>query len=224
MPLKMLGPIMATLSVLGMVGAERVFFEPSARQVEDSQARVRAAADAMPNWIGPWLGEKVEQPAAALRILHPNVMISRRFFNSDTGEQFSLLLVEVGDSRDILGHYPPVCYPSIGWTLQSSKAQNWQGGGFSVRGTEYSFSRNHLEDQASIIVDNFLFLAEDSTYRDMDEMQRAAENRLHWGMGAGQVQFIFNPEIPEQRRREIVQTFLGSLAPILNAMSSGDVI
>jgi hypothetical protein len=219
---RMLGPLAATLSVLGIVGGERVLFEPPARQVEASQARVRAAADAMPNWIGPWLGKSIAQPAAALRILHPNVMLSRRFTNSDTGEQFSLLFVQVGDSRDILGHYPPVCYPSLGWTMQSATSQDWQNGQLNVHGMEYAFSRNHLEGQTRIIVDNFLFLADDATYRNMQEMQSAARNRRRWGLGAGQAQFIFDPVTPSQRRSEIVQTFLKSLAPILDAMSSGD--
>ena len=30
----------------------------------------------------------------------------------------SLLLVQVRDARDILGHYPPVCYPAQGWRVR----------------------------------------------------------------------------------------------------------
>jgi Protein of unknown function (DUF3485) len=221
MNLHSVGASVATLLVLGVLGAEKLVLEPPVRQVEAFQARVRAAVADMPRCIGPWLGVDVPLPQGAMRLLTPNAVISRQFTEDDTGEAFTFLFIEVGDSRDILGHYPPVCYKAQGWTEESSTPMDWPAWGTTAHGMEYSFGRNRLEGPASFVVDNFLFLPNCSTYRDMTEMKNQSTNRLYWGMGGGQVQFIFDPGISRQRRNEIVQSFLKAMSPVFDAMRLG---
>ena len=209
----------ATFFILAFLGAEKIFWEPPARDIEVFQNRVREAATEVPGCVGPWLATDLPLPPAAVRMLKPNAVISRQYTHMDTGEVFTLLFIEVGDSRDILGHYPPVCYKAQGWSLQASTPTDWSAWGTKVHGTEYLFERDRLEGPASLIVDDFLFLPNKTTYRDMTELHEQSTNRLYWGMGGGQAQFIFDSDVPQSRRDAIIQNFLeGPLKPVFDAM------
>ena len=52
--------------------------------VEEYHRRVREAAAAIPRHIDGWVGEDTPVPAQAIRVLDPNVIISRRYLNVET--------------------------------------------------------------------------------------------------------------------------------------------
>ena len=55
-----------------------------------------------------------EVPPEAQELLRPNAIFSRRF--QRPGEiGVHVLVVHCSDARDMIGHYPPICYPSSGW-------------------------------------------------------------------------------------------------------------
>lgn len=80
-----------------------------------ARERVISAIDDVPYSIGPWVGRDIPLPEAAIKLLRPNATLSRRFSNLMTNQRIDLLLVHCGDARDMLGHFPPVCYPNFGW-------------------------------------------------------------------------------------------------------------
>src|SRR5688500_20316463 len=135
-------PMFATMVVLSALVADRALFRKPPPAAEAYHAAVRAAAKNMaPTW-GSWLAVEVPVPVAAVKMLHPNIIISRRFQNISTGESVSVLLVHVKDARDLLGHYPPVCYPGQGWRTQSINEVQWNSGAAVVQGTQYEFQRD----------------------------------------------------------------------------------
>ena len=81
-------------------------------------ARVFRAA---PYRIGNWLGEDVEVPSAAIEILRPNAILSRRFTHLKDGRLASFYIIHCSDARDMGGHFPPVCYPAQGWVLDTQQ-------------------------------------------------------------------------------------------------------
>jgi hypothetical protein len=209
-----------TLLVLLALLGDKAFLRVAPAQTEGYHASVRAAVDVLPVVNGSWVGVDVPVPEAAVRMLHPNVIVSRRYQNLSTRESVTLLLVHVKDARDVLGHYPPVCYPGQGWKTQAAQAIDWSVGPMVIRGTEYEFARDRLEGGARLIVDNFLVLAGGETCRNMDGVEVAAQDRKRKFLGAGQVQFVHDASTTPQRRREIVEDFLGFTAPVLTAITS----
>jgi hypothetical protein len=75
---------------------------------------IAAAMEAVPFFIGDWVGEDEAVPREAQKLLRPNAILSRRY-RRPGGMWLHLLVVHCSDARDMIGHYPPICYPSAGW-------------------------------------------------------------------------------------------------------------
>jgi hypothetical protein len=199
---------------------DRAFLRMSPAQTDSYHANVRAAVEKLPLAFGSWLGTGSPVPEAAVRMLHPNVIIARRFRNITTNEAVTLLIVHVRDARDILGHYPPVCYPGQGWKLETKTAEDWGGVLQTVHGTEYVFTRDRQETTAGLTVDNFLAMRGGETCRNMDAVELAAQDRQRKFYGAGQIQIVQDdPAVTPQRRAEIVSEFVAFVDPVLRAIS-----
>jgi len=89
----------------------------------------RAAAIAVagiPVRIGSWNGTDYPLPPSAIELLRPNATLNRVYTNN-MGREVGFLLVQCRDSRDMLGHYPPICYKGQGWEVPEEKAtlQTW---------------------------------------------------------------------------------------------------
>ena len=113
-------PYSATVIVLLALLGDRMFLRMSPVQTDEYHASVKAAVEAVPTVVGSWVGIDTPVPEAAVRMLHPNIILSRRYQNLSTNETLTVLLVHVRDARDVLGHYPPVCYPGQGWRARAS--------------------------------------------------------------------------------------------------------
>src|SRR5690606_34429817 len=84
--------------------------------------RVATAVESTPYAIGDWRGEDEEVIQAARKLLRPNGMVQRRYVQPGGGG-FGLLVVHCKDVRDMEGHYPPICYPSQGWTADGRSSE-----------------------------------------------------------------------------------------------------
>jgi len=52
------------------------------------------------------------------------------------------MIVHCGDVRDMIGHYPPVCYPANGWKPGPSAPTGIQVNQEDATAYRYEFSRN----------------------------------------------------------------------------------
>jgi hypothetical protein len=213
-------PLFATGIVLIALLGDRAFLRMSPAQTDSYHANVRAAVETLPLAFGSWLGTEAAVPEAAVRMLHPNIITARRFQNIATNESVTLLLVHVRDARDILGHYPPVCYPGQGWKLESKSAQDWDVATRRVHGTEYVFTRERQDVTTGLVVDNFLAMRGGDTCPNMDGVELAAQDRQRKFYGAGQIQIVYDDtSVAPQRRAEIVDEFIAYAEPVLRAIS-----
>ncbi|HWP40988.1 MAG TPA: hypothetical protein VNL70_08680, partial [Tepidisphaeraceae bacterium] len=129
-------------------------------------ARIRAAAQVLPVCVGPWLLTENPEPPGAATLLKPNVIISRQLRRISGGwdasgepdppRTFNLLLVHCRDVRDMLGHYPPICYPAQGWKQQSVQPLDRQVGELTIHASSYVFSSEQLGTPRRIVVENFM--------------------------------------------------------------------
>jgi hypothetical protein len=150
-----------------------------------------------------------------IAMLKPNVIISRRYRQSGSNREVGLLLVQCSDARDILGHYPPVCYRSNGCTEDSREQADWNVDGLTVTGMRYFFTTPRHN---SLVIDNFLLLPNGTIARDMDAIQLAAKDRRQKYFGAAQVQLVYDQGIDASERAEITSTFVGMLSPVIDVI------
>ncbi len=213
-------PVAITAMLLiGLVIENVSYSSPS--DADPYHERVRGVIESVPYQIGDWYGSDVEVPPAALALLRPNAICSRRYQNNRTGNSVELLIVQTRDARDMGGHYPPVCYPAHGWVEKSVEPVEWEVRSLTVPGREYIFSQSLPGRLSTIVVENVLILPNGEMIRDIEGVRAiAADYRMHF-YGAGQLQLVFDQSIPSEERRAIIDIFLDAALPVLEAIRSG---
>jgi len=214
-------PVVAMALLIGM-GLEWLSL-PKPASADAYHRRVRLAADQVPMRIGAWVGQDVPIPSAAVKMLSPNAVISRRYTNVASGLQAELLLVQVSDARDIVAHYPPVCMVNAGWTLSSAMPRDWVVGDIVVHGTEYQFNIQSIDRSASTMVCNFMVLPDGPIVPNMDAVDRAAENVARRYFGAAEVQLVMSADSTRAQRDDSFVALIAGMKETLQAIRSGVV-
>jgi hypothetical protein len=213
-------PMFATAIVLSALMTDQAFFKKPPAEAEAYHTAVRSAVTNIASTWGSWLGVEVPVPQAAVKMLHPNIIISRRYQNIATEQKASILLVHVKDARDLIGHYPPICYPGQGWKMQSATEADWPLSNGKAQGTEYVFSRDEIAAGSRIIVDNFFVLRGGIICRNMDDVELAAQDRSRKFFGAAQVQLIHEGNTSPHSRQKCVEELLRVMEPALAVISA----
>jgi hypothetical protein len=212
--------VMVSVGLLAAVAVERRSVEPP-DDASGYHERVRLAAEGAPPYLGDWAAREMQVPYEAISLLRPNVLLSRQFVNVANGRRVSLLLVHCQDARDLVGHYPPNCYPGQGWQLTGSEDRDWTLEDWSIAGTEYSFRRDTFNQSNHQVVSNFMVLPDGTTMRDMNAVRMAAASVQRRFYGAAQVQVVFEGSMPIEQREEIFKLLVTGHWPIIDAIRSG---
>ena len=189
--------------------------------IDDYHRRVREAAATVPDYIGGWVGEEVPVPAQAIRVLDPNVIISRKYLNVENGVTAGVLFVHCSDAHDMAGHFPLRCYPARGWDVRASRSRDWKVGDLLVTGSEYEFTADMLEGRrvnAAMVVDNCLLRPGGQVLRDMETMTRSIVGAGGQSSGAAQLQVYFDAAVPQDRRDEAVEALVKGYRPVIDAV------
>jgi hypothetical protein len=211
--------MLASVLLLGGAVAERCTLMPPA-DGRAYQERVKQAFASFPERSGDWVSKDVPVPAEAQRLLRPNSMLSRQYTNVATGQQCSVILVDCTDARDLLCHYPPVCYPGNGWKLVGRQAKTWQVGGEPVVGTNYEFSRVSFENASGIVAASTMILPDGRFKPDMRGIEEAAADVRRRVYGAAQIQVVVNGAMPQAEREEITRAMYELHKPLFDAIRS----
>jgi hypothetical protein len=217
--IKWLAPVL-TLFVLGAMAAAPMFHGKPA-DADAYHARVKAMENSVPLQIGEWQGRDLAVPEPAVKMLRPNVLISRRYTNARTGRTFDLLLTQCTDGRDLAGHYPPNCYPGNGWTIANRVPTTWRVDDMTIDGIEYEFTKRGALLQGHIFAANFLILPDGSFVRDMSAFQRLAYDYHKHYYGAAQIQVVCDGDTLPDDRRAQVDTIVHACKPLIDTIRSG---
>ncbi|MFG0257226.1 MAG: exosortase-associated EpsI family protein [Phycisphaerales bacterium JB043] len=198
---------------------------------DEYHERVRLAIESIPYSITDpvagttWVGRNVEVTPAAEKLLQPNKIMQRQYQDLETGRSFSLLLVHCKDVRDMVGHYPPNCYPASGWTQRSSIENAVALGEQQLAAREYRYTR--LDDayvESTLIVRNFFLLPYAGRARvvgDYDALVSASRGRQRTALGAAQVQILGGVGMDEQERQRITELFVRMIEPVIDVIGRG---
>jgi len=172
----------------------------------------RVGAFEPPYATSGWIGRDVPTPPSVVALLHPSALIDRTYVNLATGESAELLYVNCGDARDLIGHYPPVCYPAHGAEQTSARRRDLVVGGVVVPTMRYRFRAGRPPTSRELVVDNFMLLPDGSFGRDMESVDAAARDRRRRELGAAEVQVATDESMDDDRRDA---AFRALVAPIV---------
>ncbi len=89
------------------------------REIDERHARIKSVFERVPLRMGEWVGEESPLTPSAVELLRPNAALSRSYRRLGIPSTYNFSLIHCSDFRDMGGHYPPVCYPAHGWSLES---------------------------------------------------------------------------------------------------------
>ena len=118
-----LAPLTAIAVLVMMQGWKATL--PDASVGVPFRARVKEAIAQFPLQAGPWEGVNIPLPQEAVALLHPSAYLSRQYTEVTSGDRVAFLVIEAEDARDMMGHYPPNCYPAFGDTLSYQQHRTW---------------------------------------------------------------------------------------------------
>lgn len=192
------------LSIILMMGGWFLIDNPLGvdSHILKHRAEIAAEMDEFPFQLDNWWGADVPVPTAAMEILRPNSLVSRRFSRLETSDDVVLALIHCSDLRDMVGHYPPVCYPATGWTLNEDATEDVtvQLADINVQMRLYRFRRfdqDGLEQEQTVL--SMFLLPNGLLLTDMQELKgRSTQGRNMSAVGVAQLQMVFT-ESPDTR-------------------------
>lgn len=195
--------------------------------VEPYHARAKAEIEGWPRTIpdGNWTTvADVKLPDSAEQLLHPNCVIQRRYSSGSlqvNGQpvQASLLIVQCTDSRDMAGHFPPICYPASGCRQLSQSPFRINVNGTPVPGFEYEFLRQILPTYRQAVYDFFIVPGK-GFKTDMDDVRSAAKNYQARYYGAAQFQVVMDADYPQDIREQAFRMIIGANPKALSDLNT----
>jgi hypothetical protein len=211
------GLLLLALLARAGISAQRPF------GTKEYRGRVRVALEAIPYLIGPAVGVDSEPTAAAIALLSPNKILERRYIDPNTGAAFTLLIVHCGDVRDMIGHYPPVCYPAHGWKPGASSPVAIEINGEKAWAVKYDFTHTDELFERHMNVTNFFVIPEEGAtlFSDMKAVERASRSSETGGLGVAQFQIVMSEDASPQWREMVIHETLLAVAPAVKTIAQG---
>jgi len=232
-------PLLAASLLAGIVVDNSRHVKPT--DVEPYHARAADAIKNVPYLVGLWYGHDDDIPAAAQKLLRPNAILSRTYTYNDAGAAYrrprkaSLLIVQCRDSRDMVGHYPPICYRAHGMTPErfagceegpeAGVQRELQVAQTPIRFTEYRFTQLYQGQVSRTTVYNFFIVPKKHVVPDMKAVETAAEDYQQRYYGAAQFQVVFHNlasmDLSPAERDEIFATLMAPNLTLIQTLTSG---
>jgi hypothetical protein len=194
---------------------------------------VKAVPAVIPTDAGTWVGREIDMPKPAIQLLQPNAILSRQYVNEQAREVVSLLIVNCGDARDLMGHYPPICYPSQGEEeLEKQRvARIWHLPNMDIHGMEYHFAAKSPTDQDQTVYNFFVMpLVPSLTVShkeldgvicpDIDSVYTSGEDYQRRYYGATEFQLVTGPQMTPQKRDQALIDILTPCQDLLTTLEN----
>lgn len=206
------GPVCCVVLLGALLGLNALHLTPA-----DASGYHQNVADrvlAVDYTLADWEGRDIEVPPAAVKLLRPNVLLSRQYTN-EQGEMFSVLIVHCKDARDLLGHYPPVCYPAQGWRLADSQLVPPVLTPLAEAEMQYRFTAEIDRGSRMIYVRQLFVLPDGTLSSDMADVEAVADDFNIRHYGGMQIQVVSSKDFTDF---EVASRLAQELNPVLAAV------
>lgn len=214
--------VVALLATMPLVLPNMTRFNP---QSEVRKAELRSAIDDLPYFIGDWVGTDVDIPREAQQLLKPNASLSRTY-EGPGGAEVHVVLVHCSDARDMIGHYPPVCYPSSGWiSMEPERASDMQieAGELRLPVRLYRFKRLREQgDEDQIRIFNAFVLPDGTVTREIDDINRQSERLAVSVQGVAQLQLLTSAAMTHEEAVAAAGELVQGMRDLLDALRVGE--
>ena len=215
---------LALLAALSFALPNRVVFDEASAH---RQAEIAAAMRAAPFFIGQWIGEEGDEsdvPREAQQLLRPNAILNRAY-QWPGKMRLHLLIVHCSDARDMIGHYPPSCYPSSGWMRRSATVERDIELRLADQPTpmrSYIFQRQREDGTEEVIrVFNAFVLPDGTMTPDIGDINRQSERLAVSVQGVAQVQLITAAGVDRDDAAAAAGELLAGMPQLLEALRIG---
>jgi hypothetical protein len=212
-----------SIALLGGIAAENATHLKPA-DVEPFHANAKAAIEGVPSLIDMWTGKNEEIPPAAQKLLRNPVILNRTYIDNEVGRRrdrrATFLIVQCRDSRDMVGHYPPICYRAHGDEMVSEQKRDWTAKGRVIPGTQYEFKRTFGGQSVRRVVYNFIVIPGVGVVRDMQGIYDASEDYQQRYYGAAQFQLVMSGDLPSEERDEIFEALIGPNLSVIDTLAT----
>jgi hypothetical protein len=206
--------------LIGLLALAEASRRPSAANALPFHDAAAAAIEAIPLNVGTWSGTNVPIPPAAQTLLKPNAILSRSYVNQKSRVRLSLALVQCRDTRDMSGHYPPICYPGQGWTLIAPPTPvAIRVPPHNITFARYEFVRRAFDGDRSLIVYSAFAIPGGGFATDMSDIGRVASDYTARHFGAAQIQIAFSSPGTIESERPSVEQVLVSVSDALTTLT-----
>lgn len=214
-------PLAISASLLGAIAWETTS-RPKPEDAAPFHRQIRDYFESFPYRIGGWVGADNAPVPAAQKMLRPNVMLSRAYRDAANGRNATLLFVQCRDSRDMAGHYPPVCYPAHGWEKDFGRTEDRiKVGDLEIPVVRYAFERSGFTARHRLVIYGFFVLPGRGFATSMDTVRQAASDYPVRCFGAAQAQVAMDANLTPDQERAIFAELVQPLTPALKALSKG---
>lgn len=223
-------PLLCVALLVGIALQQRTRLRADDEVVVEYHRRAKDAIGGIPLIVagpgGTWTAIDHKLPPAAVRLLRPNEILSRHYVqNTTTGRPLTadLLIVQCRDSRDMTGHYPPICYRNIGNELVYwQKHDAIEVGGEKVPFTEYHFEKYTHGRPERKCVYNFFVVPGRGAVDDIKGVQEAAEDYQRRLFGAAQFQVVMPVDVltPPAVREQVFAALLRSRPDLITTLKT----
>lgn len=212
-----IGPILTLALMLALPMVIRIgdYWTP---ETEAAHARIAEAVNAVPWNIGSWTGQDVEVPAAAEAMLRPNALLSRRYrkIGEERGE-VTVVIVHCRDVRDMYGHYPPVCYPNVGWTRDTSADayRTFELINDDVTIKRYRFTKrlgSGVEEELRVF--SFFVLPDGQVVTELDNVRELLKRPGSYSLGVAQVQCVRSGSANANEDQQVIDEVLNGMSDL----------
>ncbi len=209
------GPVLCTGLLLAMSLNNRQYRNED--DFEPFHTRAAIAINSIPVVIGPWMGKEGTLRSDELNLLKPNAYRCITFSDTraealtDPSRTVHLLIAQCKRANYMENHWPPNCYPSMGYMLIGDTPREWTVAGQTVKGVEYQFERRDRGRIVRQTVYNFMVLPEKGIQPDMKAISSSAEDYQQRYYGAAQIQVVFAGGLAESLARGERDTIFAEL-------------
>jgi len=227
----LVSPLLCLTVLGGIVAEDRTHLRPG--DIAPYHARAKEAIEAWPKTIktseGEWTTSKDDRlPQSAEQLLHPNCELDRLYTSrairvNSLPAQASLLVVQCKDSRDMVGHYPPICYPAAGRPNVAKSAFKLMINGKPLGGTEYQFLFRKPVGEDRQCVYNFFVVPGKGIVADMDGVQEAGKDYQRRYYGAAQFQVVMDADYAQELREKIFKAIIGANLRAIEVLNTVEI-
>ncbi len=206
------------LIVLSQALSTRAQLDP---QTAIRMEEVHDAVESVPRLIGPWVGSDEQVSPQAQQLLRPNALLSRTY-RKPGGPRVQVLLVHCSDARDMIGHYPPICYPSSGWLPEvgdDSFEDELELADGILPVQVYRFRR--IRDQGSpqhIRIFSAFVLPDGTPTRLIDDINQQSQRLAVSTRGVAQLQIITPAQLPHAEARSVASEILMGMSDLFEVL------